>query len=50
VHTPAVVAVADELGELVRERLGAELHEGSVVALGQDPPARLALLAVLAHE
>jgi len=50
VHSPTVVAVEDDVGELVGVGLGSESFEGTVVARHQDPPRRLALVAVLAHE
>ncbi len=44
------VAGADELGELLGARLGAESGQRTVVARSQHPPGGLALGAVLAHE
>ena len=50
VQLPAIRAVRDQLRELLGGRLGAELRQRAVVALGEHPPPRLALGAELLHE
>src|SRR4029453_12775283 len=50
VHPAAVLAVEDELGELVGVRLGSETLDGTDLALADHPPPRFALRAVLAHQ
>jgi hypothetical protein len=50
VDAPGVVARADDVGELVGARLGAQALQRPRVAGSQDPPARLALRAELLDE
>jgi hypothetical protein len=50
VYAPAVLPFQDQPRELGRVGLGPELGERSLVALGQHPPAGLALTPELLHQ